>query len=85
MSFPLGPLQDADNRLRHAFADLSRQWQATQEDWLDERRRRFEREHLSELGPSLSRLSAAIQELAEAVRIADRAVEDEDVPQDGLD
>lgn len=78
MSHSLGPLQDADTRLKQHFIELSRLWRSVREDWSDDRARAFEEQHLAELGPSLTRLSTAIAEFASAVRAAERALQDRD-------
>lgn len=83
MSFPLGPIQDADGRLRDDFAELSRLWREVRESWRDEQARRFEAEHLAELGPSLSRLAQSLAEFGEAVRRADRLLEEPEANPEG--
>ncbi len=76
--FNLAPLTDAQGRLRRDFSDFARLWQETKEDWRDERCRRFEKEHLSSLGPSLGRLSSTLAEFSEWIRQCQSAVDDTD-------
>ncbi len=76
MHDPLGPIQDAELRLREQFTELSRLWRSVREDWTDDRARVFEQQHLAELGPSLNRLDAAISEFVQTVRRAERALQD---------
>ncbi len=77
MSFNLGSLSDSENRIRRDFMEFSKLWLAVGDDWLDERREKFEREHLSTLGPSLNRFSAALHQFYEAANKADRALKDD--------
>lgn len=77
MPLNLGPLTDAENRFRRDFVEFARLWADVKEDWRDDRCRRFEQEHLSTLGPSLNRFTAALTEFTDAVRKADRALADE--------
>ena len=84
MSFNLGRVTEGENRLRRGFSDFSRLWQSVREDWLDERRQRFEDEHLSTLGPALNRFTAELHEFCDTVRKADRALEDDRRQSDGL-
>ena len=77
MAFNLGPVTDAENRFRRDFIEFSRLWAAVKEDWRDSRCRQFELEHLSTLGPSLSRFMAAVHEFTDTVRKADRALDDD--------
>jgi len=77
MTARLEPLTDAQARLRSSFQTLAEVWAATKEDWRDQRRERFEREHLAPLGPSLTRLSAALDELRDVVIKAERELADE--------
>ena len=55
MAFNLGRVIDCEGRLQRDFIEFARLWSDVKEDWLDDRCRRFEQEHLSTLGPSLSR------------------------------
>ena len=84
MSVQLGPIYDGQARFEKDWVAFSRLWLAVRDDWRDERCRQFQREHLSSLGPSLNRLSAALNEFCDEVRKADRALADEDQPSDGL-
>ena len=84
MAFNLGRVTDSENRIRRDFVEFSRLWTAVREDWLDERRARFEHEHLSTIGPSLNRFSAAMSDFCEAVRKADQALKDDRRPSDEL-
>ncbi len=84
MSFQLGPLTDAENRFRRDFVEFAKLWADVKDDWRDERARRFEKEHLSSLGPSLNRFTAALNEFNDVVRKADKQLLDDHAPQDGL-
>ncbi len=77
MSFPLGRITDCEGRLQRDFSDFARLWSRVREDWLDDRCRQFEKDHLSTLGPSLSRFAAALHEFSDAVRKADVDLRDE--------
>lgn len=77
MSFQLGRVTDCQNRLKSDFIEFARLWAEVGEDWQDERRERFEKEHLSTLGPSLNRFSAALEDFSDAIRKADRALQDD--------
>jgi hypothetical protein len=70
------PLTDAQSRLRSGFKSLAEVWSAVKEDWRDQRRERFEREHLAALGPTLTRLSASLDELRDLVAKSDRDLAD---------
>lgn len=76
MTFKLGQIHEAEHRLRRDFVDFSRLWTAVREDWLDERREQFERQHLSSVGPALNRFSAALNTFCETVIKADGELED---------
>jgi len=76
MTTPLGPLVDGQSRLRSGYKTLAESWSAVKEDWRDQRRERFERERLASLGPSLTRLSNALDELRECIIVADRELAD---------
>lgn len=84
MAFNLGRVTDAENRLRRDFVEFSRLWRAVREDWLDERCARFENEHLSTIGPSLNRFTAALHEFCDSIRKADQALKDHQRPSDEL-
>mgnify|MGYP001827813507 FL=1 len=77
MSFPLGRITDCEGRLQRDFSEFARLWTRVREDWLDDRCRQFEKDHLSTLGPSLSRFTAALHEFSDAVRKADVDLRDE--------
>ncbi len=85
MAFNLGRVSDCENRLRRDFSDFSRLWLAVKEDWLDEKRDKFEDEHLASLGPSLSRFAGALHEFCDAVRKADHALKDDLAGSDELE
>ena len=76
MSFNLGRVTDCEGRLQRDFVEFARLWTAVREDWLDERCRQFEQQHLSTLGPSLNRFTAALHEFSDAIRKADHALKD---------
>lgn len=73
---PLGPLVDGQSRLRSGFKTLAETWAVVKEDWRDQRRVQFERERLQVLGPSLTRLANALDDLRECVLNADRELAD---------
>ena len=77
MSFNLGRVIDCEGRLQRDFIEFARLWSDVKQDWLDERCRRFEQEHLASLGPSLNRFAAALHEFTDAVRKADLALKDD--------
>ncbi|MFG0254118.1 MAG: hypothetical protein ACF787_03325 [Rhodopirellula sp. JB053] len=76
--FPLGPLTESQSRVRQEFLDFVEQWQQTKQQWRDEPARKFEREALCDLSPTLTRVSAAMQTFAEACREADHHLSDPD-------
>lgn len=80
----ISTLIDGQNRFRRDFVEFARIWQEAKDDWKDDRARRFEQEHLSSLGPSLSRFSAALNEFTEALRSAQSAISDQDAASDQL-
>lgn len=82
--FNISPLVDAQNRFRRDFVEFARLWQDAKDNWKDDRARRFEQEHLSSLGPSLSRFTAALNEFTDALRKAQTSLGDEDQPSDQL-
>ena len=84
MSFKLGPIQDAESRIRRDFIDFARLWADVRENWLDDRCRQFELERLSTIGPTLSRFTAALHEFENVVRQADRELSDPDRPSDSI-
>lgn len=77
MSFPMGRITDCQGRLQRDYSEFARLWSRVREDWLDDRCRQFEKDHLSTLGPSLSRFAAALHEFSDAVRKADVDLRDE--------
>ena len=80
MAFNLGPLTDAQSRFQRDFVDFSQLWASARENWRDQRCERFQREHLSTLGPCLNRFCTALQEFCDEARKADRILADEDQP-----
>lgn len=72
----LAQLTDCENRFQRDFVQFARLWNDTEKDWADVRRDRFQREHLSSIGPSLNRLTAAIHEFASAIHAADLELND---------
>lgn len=84
MPLNLGTLTDAENRFRQGYVQFARQWSAVSEQWLDDRRRKFEQQHLLSIGPSLSRLSASLRLFEETVRKADRELADTERADDAL-
>ena len=80
MSFNLGPLHDAENRFQSDFTEFSKLWASTRENWLDQQCERFQKEHLSTLGPSLNRFCTALREFCDEARKADRLLADPDKP-----
>ena len=85
MTFRLAPLIDCQDRLKRDYIDFARAWATVKEDWLDDRCRQFEQEHLASLGPSLSRFSAAMNEFGDAVRKAESALKDDRADPEGLE
>lgn len=77
MRFNLGAINDAENRIKRDFLDFSKIWQNVKEDWLDDRCRQFEQEHLASIGPCLNRFVGQMSEFTDAVRKADRALQDD--------
>jgi len=80
MTFRLAPIADCENRLKRDYIEFARAWAAVKEDWLDDRCRQFEKDHLTTLGPSLNRFTAALHEFSDAVRKADSALKDDPAP-----
>jgi hypothetical protein len=72
MTTPLGPLVDGQSRLRSGYQSLAQTWADVKEDWRDQRRTQFEREYLAPLGPSLTRLSHAVDDLVQQIIRADQ-------------
>ncbi len=85
MAFNLGRVIDCEGRLQRDFIEFARLWSDVKEDWLDDRCRRFEQEHLSTIGPSLSRFTAALHEFTEVVRKAEVALKDDRQSPEGLE
>ena len=85
MSFNLGRVTDCEGRIQRDFVEFARLWSAVREDWLDDRCRRFERDHLSSLGPSLNRFSGQLHEFCDAVRKADLDLRDDQSASGELD
>lgn len=77
MSYPMGRITDCEGRLQRDFSEFARLWSRVREDWLDDRCRKFEKDHLATIGPSLSRFAAALHEFSDAVRKADVDLRDE--------
>ncbi|MGI9470006.1 MAG: hypothetical protein ACR2NZ_00650 [Rubripirellula sp.] len=84
MAFNLGRVTDCEGRIQRDFVEFARLWSQVREDWLDDRCRRFEKENLSTIGPSLSRFSASLHEFCDAVRKADIDLRDDQRPSDEL-
>jgi hypothetical protein len=74
--FQIGRLIDCENRFQRDFTEFARLWTDTKKDWDDKRRLQFEREHLSSVGPSLSRLTSALHEFASTIDVANRQLSD---------
>ena len=51
MAFQIGRVADCEGRIQRDFTEFARLWSKVREDWLDDRCRKFEQEHLSSLGP----------------------------------
>ncbi|MEM9366416.1 MAG: hypothetical protein AAGD07_10505 [Planctomycetota bacterium] len=75
---PLGPVYEAQSHLRHEFQDFAKVWQTTRASWRDEPARQFEQQSLAPLGPTLNRVSAAIDAFVDAVRASEKALQDPD-------
>jgi hypothetical protein len=76
MSFNLGRAIDCEGRIQRDFIEFARLWADVKQDWLDDRCRKFERDHLSTLGPSLNRFAAAMHDFCDSVRKAEAALKD---------
>ena len=85
MTFRLAPLYDCQERIKRDYIEFARGWSSVKENWLDDRCRQFEREHLNSLGPSLNRLNAALNEFGDTVRKAELALKDEQSATEGLE
>lgn len=68
----LSPVIDGQNQLRQNFKSFAQCWATTKQDWRDAKREQFERDHLQPLGPSLARLSAALDQWRDFVVKSDR-------------
>ncbi len=77
MSHSIGRITDCEARLQRDFSEFARLWARVREDWLDDRCRQFEQDHLSTIGPSLNRFVAALNEFTDTVRKADANLRDE--------
>ena len=77
-AFNTGRFYDCENRFQRDFVEFCRLWTDTKADWADSRRGQFEREHLSSVGPSLSRLTTALHEFSSAIDMANRDLDDPD-------
>ncbi len=78
MEFRSERLADCESRIQRDFIEFSRLWSETAESWSDSRRKRFERERLSTLGPSLSRFCTAMHEFTEILQKANQSLSDAD-------
>lgn len=85
MSFRIGPVIDCQARLKRDYVEFARVWATVKEDWLDDRSRQFEQEHLTTLGPSLNRFAAALQEFSQAVRNAELSLQDDQAMSERLE
>ena len=85
MAFQIGRVADCEGRIQRDFTEFARLWSKVREDWLDDRCRKFEQEHLSSLGPSLSRFTGTLHEFCDSVRKADIELKDDHALPDGLD
>jgi len=70
-------LAEQNGQLRRVFSDFSKLWQATGEFWKDERRTRYEKQHLTTIGPSLRRLSSMLGQLTDSVSDAEKDLLDD--------
>ena len=84
MSIHLGRVSDCEGRIQRDFTEFARLWASVREDWLDDRCRKFEQEHLSSLGPSLSRFTGTLHEFCDVVRKADIELKDDNAASNGL-
>ncbi|TWT53996.1 hypothetical protein Pla22_16300 [Rubripirellula amarantea] len=76
MTFNVGRIRDCENRIQRDFVEFAQLWSAVKEDWVDSRRERFEREHLTSIGPSLSRFSASLHDFLDTIHDANRDLDD---------
>ena len=70
-------LQTGVIRLTRAAKQLRDRWSETKEQWNDQNRRDFERNHLEPLAPEITLTLAAVQRLAEVLEQARRDCVDE--------
>ena len=70
-------LAEQNGQLRRVFSDFSKLWQATGEFWKDKRRTRYEKQHLTTIGPSLQRLSSMLGQLTDSVSDAEKDLLDD--------
>ncbi len=75
----ISPVIDARTACVRILRRFAQQWSKTKEVWLDDRRQQFETQYLDLLGPSLARLSAALDEWREFVTKADRDLAEENL------
>lgn len=72
----ISALLDCENRMRRDWQVFADCWQGTTDSWRDDRRRRFEEDHLRELPAALSRAQAELTQFGDALQSAMRALED---------
>jgi hypothetical protein len=77
MPLPTARLTDCESRLQRDFSEFARLWSRVRENWLDDRCRKFEQDHLSTMGSSLGRFATALHELNDSLRKADTELRDE--------
>jgi hypothetical protein len=77
MLLPTSRLTDCEGRLQRDFSEFAKLWSRVRESWLDDRCRKFEKDHLSTIGPSLGRFTAALHEFTDALRKADMELRDD--------
>jgi uncharacterized protein YukE len=70
-------LATGTGRIQRAAAKLKDRWQDTQAHWNDQARRDFEKNYLQPLAPQITLALAAIHELSEILKQAERDLEDE--------
>ena len=70
-------LHTGRNRLSKATKDLRDQWRETQEVWHDGNAREFAKRHLEALGPQITLMVTAINNLQEVLAKAERACSDD--------
>jgi len=72
----VGPIVDAQNRLRQDYRTFAVAWAKTKDVWRDKKREQFEQEHLRTIGPALARLSTTLDQLLDFAAKSDRALSD---------